>query len=98
MLQLLWLGKSIGRIRIGKKTLEGAIACFLLCMVLAYWVFPILPDFLEKWGGAFYLWQAACVAAMISLLELFPVQTGKVRWNDNLYVPVVVTLIAAVIR
>jgi len=29
---------------------------------------------------------------------LFPVQTGKVRWNDNLYVPVVVTLFAAVIR
>jgi dolichol kinase len=92
------VGKSIGRIRIGKKTLEGAIACFLLCMVLAYWVFPILPVFLVKWGGAFYLWQAACVAAMISLLELFPVQTGKVRWNDNLYVPVVVTLFAAVIR
>ena len=98
MLQAALVGKAMGRIRIGKKTLEGAIACFLLCVVLAYWVFPILPDFLEKWGGVFYFWQAACVALMISVLELFPVQTGKVRWNDNLYVPVVVTFIAAVIR
>ena len=87
-------GKSIGRIRIGKKTLEGAIACFLLCMVLAYWVFPKFPRFLDAWGGELSLIHAIVIGSSVAVLELFPVKLGHLKLNDNLYVPVLVTIIA----
>ena len=87
-------GKSIGRIRIGKKTLEGAIGCFLLCLVLAYWVFPKLPRFLDAWGGELSLLHAIVIASSVAVLELFPVKLGHLKLNDNLYVPVLVTIIA----
>lgn len=87
-------GKSIGRIRVGKKTLEGAIACFLLCMVLAYWVFPKFPRFLDAWGGELSLIHAIVIGSSVAVLELFPVKLGHLKLNDNLYVPVLVTIIA----
>lgn len=87
-------GKSIGRIKIGKKTLEGAIGCFMLCFVLTYWVFPKLPGFLDAWGGGLSLMHAVVIGSAVALLELFPVKFGQLQLNDNLYVPVLVTLIA----
>ena len=91
-------GKSVGLIRVGKKTLEGAIGCFLLCFLLSYWVFPMLPQFLEKWGGGITLYQALIIGASVALLELFPIKIGSLRLNDNLYVPVLVACIAVIIR
>lgn len=92
------IGKSIGRIFIGKKTMEGAIGCFILCILLAYWAFPMLPLFLLKWGGEISFFQASIVGLSIALLELFPAKLGRFKLNDNLYVPVVVTYISVMIR
>jgi len=92
------IGKSIGRIFIGKKTMEGAIGCFILCILLAYWAFPMLPLFLLKWGGEISFFQASIVGLSIALLELFPAKLGRFKLNDNLYVPVVVTYISVIIR
>jgi len=91
-------GKAFGRFRIGKKTLEGAITCFLLCLILAYWFIPFLPGFSEKWGGAILLWQAIVIAGSVSILELFPIRVGKIDLNDNLYVPVIVSYLCTLIR
>ena len=86
------VGKSMGRIRIGEKTLEGALGCFLSCLGLCFYAIPQLPDFISKWGGAVELWQALVISILVAFLELFPVQLGKIKLNDNLYVPVLVTL------
>lgn len=91
-------GQSIGRIRIGSKTLEGAVACFLLCLLLAYLVFPLLPDFSMKWGGPITIVQAIMIAGIVSTLELCPLKIGKTSLNDNLYVPVIVAFFANFIR
>jgi len=55
------VGKSIGRIRIFGKTLEGSIACFLVCLAVG-WFIPELT-----------LSQAIAGAAMATLIELLPV-------------------------
>lgn len=84
------VGKAIGRIRIGDKTLEGALGCFGLCVLLGSLVFPVLPKFSSVWGEL-TLWQVLLLAALVSILELFPFRLGKRVFNDNLYVPVLVT-------
>ena len=78
--------------------MEGAIGCFILCILLAYWAFPMLPLFLFKWGGELSFFQASIVGLSIALLELFPAKLGRFKLNDNLYVPVVVTYISVMIR
>ncbi len=91
-------GKSFGKIRIGKKTLEGAIACFLLCFMLSYFIFPQLPKVLEGWGTEISFVQAIVIGLSVSLLELFPIKLARLHINDNLYVPVLVTYISYFIR
>jgi len=86
------VGKSMGRIRIGDKTLEGALGCFLICLGLSFFAIPQLPDFVTKWGGTVELWQAIVISVLVAFLELFPVKLEKIKLNDNLYVPVLVTL------
>tara|TARA_B100001093_G_scaffold402000_1_gene389727 strand:+ start:549 stop:1214 length:666 start_codon:yes stop_codon:yes gene_type:complete len=90
------VGKGFGRIRVGQKTLEGCLGCFIFCVLLAWIVFPQLPDFLEAWGGPFSMVQILLVSAAVSILELFPIRLGKVVLNDNLYVPAAVSLIALI--
>ena len=46
------VGKAVGRIKVGSKTVEGALGCYLLCVALAAFLFPRLPAFLADWGGA----------------------------------------------
>jgi dolichol kinase len=89
------VGKSLGRTRIGGKTLEGALGCFTLCFLLSFGVFPILPDFTSVWGEIFWT-DAFFLSAMVAILELFPVRVGKTILNDNLYVPAITTLAAIV--
>ncbi len=84
------VGLSVGRIKIGKKSLEGSAACFLLCMGLMYGVFPFLPGILESWGGKVPLAMAIVSSLSITLFELFPLKiTSKFIINDNLAVPVI---------
>ena len=92
------VGKAFGRIRIGEKTVEGALGCFLLCALLAGFVFPYLPAFLEGWGGQLSLIQILGISAAVALLEFFPIRIGKLDLNDNLYVPASVSLLALNIR
>ena len=92
------VGKAFGRIRIGEKTVEGALGCFLLCGLLAGFVFPYLPAFLEGWGGQLSLIQILGISAAVALLEFFPIRIGKLVLNDNLYVPASVSLLALIIR
>lgn len=91
------VGKAIGRIRIGDKTLEGALGCFALCAFLSCFVFPRLPEFLVVWGELSLL-HALLLSALVAILELFPIRLGRLTLNDNLYVPVVVTFAALALR
>jgi dolichol kinase len=89
------VGKSMGRVKVGKKTMEGAVGCFLLCLSLAYWIFPYLPKFTEVLGKPFSLVQLILISVTVSLLELFPIRVKQFTLNDNLYVPVLATCAAA---
>jgi len=88
------VGKAVGRIKIGKKTLEGGIGCFLLCVLLAGMLFPSLPLFSQIWGGSITLIQILIISAAVSILEFFPIKLKACTLNDNLYVPGVSTVIA----
>ncbi|MCL2219119.1 MAG: hypothetical protein FWC23_04340 [Chitinispirillia bacterium] len=87
------VGLSMGRIKIGKKSLEGSLACFLLCMILFYALFPNLPHLLPvAWqvSKANMLWIALAASFSITIFELVPLKiTSKIIINDNLAVPVI---------
>lgn len=88
-------GKGYGRVKVGDKTLEGAIGCFLLCFSLTF-LFPYLPSFLSKWGGDFTWMHMVLFPLGISLLELFPIKLGRLTLNDNLYVPAAISLLVLI--
>jgi dolichol kinase len=85
------VGIGIGRIKIGKKTLEGSIACLIVCVLLFYAVFPFVPGLLKAWGisrfSAVMIWITSIV---ITLFELIPLKIApKITVNDNIAVPVI---------
>jgi dolichol kinase len=92
------VGKAFGRTRIGRKTLEGAMGCYVLCVLLSMFVLPQLPLFIKTWGDQLAIWQILLISGVITLLEFFPIRLGKLTINDNLYVPVLATLAAMLIR
>lgn len=55
------VGKAIGRVRVFGKTLEGSLACFVVCLAVG-WLIPELS-----------LRQALAGAAMATLIELLPI-------------------------
>ena len=84
------VGLSVGKIKIGKKSLEGSVACFILCMILLYAVFPFIPGLLEAWGNRVPLIFALAISLSITLFELIPLRVSpKFIINDNLAVPVI---------
>ncbi len=84
------VGLSIGRTKILGKSLEGSSACFVMCMILFYAVFPYLPWVLETWGGKAPLLVAVVSSLSITIFELIPLKvTQKLTINDNLAVPVI---------
>jgi dolichol kinase len=87
------VGKAIGRIRVGDKTLEGALGCFVCCAIVAGLVFPQLPCFVKYWGSDISTPEIIILAATVSILELFPIKYDRLILNDNLYVPAVTTVI-----
>ena len=91
-------GKAVGRIRVGEKTLEGAMGCFILCVIIAGLIFPNLPYFVNYWGGDIPWMEVLIISSTISVLELFPVKFGRVILNDNLYVPALTTFIVLLIH
>lgn len=84
------VGLSIGRIKIGKKSLEGSLACFSLCMIMFYGVFPFVPGILEPWGGKVSAIIALATSFSTTIFELIPLKVSKkLIINDNLAVPVI---------
>ncbi|NLD98928.1 MAG: hypothetical protein GX640_03565 [Fibrobacter sp.] len=84
------VGLSMGRIKIGKKSLEGSLACFTLCMILFYAVFPYVPGLLQDWNGKVPLVIALLTSLSVTVFELIPLRvTSKLTINDNLAVPVI---------
>ena len=86
------VGLSVGRVKIGKKSLEGSAACFLLCMALFYVLFANLPGlrfgYGMEWGT--HMLIAAAASLSITVFELIPLRiTPKLVINDNLAVPVI---------
>ena len=84
------VGLSIGKIKIGKKSLEGSLACFLLCLIMCFFVFPNIPELLYKWNGYLPLPLILLASLSITVFELFPFKVSKdIVINDNLIVPIV---------
>jgi len=84
------VGMSMGRIKIGKKSLEGSAACFLLSFLLSYLVFPFVPGVLSPLGGKISFAAAVVTSFAITIFELVPLRiTSKITINDNLAVPVI---------
>lgn len=92
------IGKAVGRIKVGQKTVEGALGCFLLCAFIAGLIFPSLPYFKEFWGGEISFFQIIFISALVSILEFFPIRWNKFVLNDNLYVPGITSLVAIIIN
>lgn len=91
------IGKSFGQPRIGQKTLVGALGCFVICSLLCGFVFPLLPTFIDAWGGELAISQILLLATIVTLLELFAFRLGRMTMNDNLHGPVLTTLSALII-
>ena len=84
------VGISVGRIKIGKKSLEGSLACFATCIIISLAVFPFIPGVLDVWGGKMPVLIAAVTAFVITVFELVPLYVApKLIINDNLAVPVI---------
>ena len=41
------VGKAFGRIKVGNKTVEGGVGCFLFCVLTTGFIFPELPAFTD---------------------------------------------------
>lgn len=88
------VGISMGRIKIGKKSLEGSAACFILGLLLFFFVYPQIPMLLDRWHGEVPLPLIFIASFSNTIFELFPVSLGKkMSINDNLSVPLITGMI-----
>lgn len=88
------VGLSMGRIKIGKKSMEGSLACFLLCLTLFFGIYPHVPLLLDQWNGRVPVPLIFISSLCITLFELMPWRiTKNFVINDNLAVPVVTGII-----
>jgi len=92
------VGKAFGRVKVGGKTLEGSIGCFLLCAILGVFVLPMLPGFLDDLGGEWSLLYVLALSLTITLLELIPLKVLGIVINDNLYVPATTIVVALLLK
>ena len=82
-------GITMGRIKIGSKSLEGSMACLSVCIVMFYLIFPAVPGLLNVWHGKIPVPLIIVTALFITLLELVPLKIPRyLEINDNLIVPV----------
>ena len=88
------VGQSIGRTKIGKKSLEGSCACLVLCLFLFTLGFRLVPHALDAWGGTTPLLLAIAASFCITVMELFPIKINRdFTVNDNLTVPVITGIV-----
>ncbi len=84
------VGIRFGRIKIGKKSLEGSLACFGICVILFFAVFPLVPGLLNAWGGRAPMGAILAVSLVITAFELVPLKFSRgLTINDNIAVPVI---------
>lgn len=84
------VGLSVGRVRIGTKTLEGSLSCFAVCIVLLFGVYPHIPSLLDGYSHGIGIARGLAIATSVTLLELYPIRVLRTLVvNDNLLVPVV---------
>jgi dolichol kinase len=81
------VGQGIGRTKIGSKSLEGSIACLVLCLIFFLAVFPNMPFLLDTWNGKMPLLLAIIASLCITVMELFTIKIRGFEVNDNLSVP-----------
>ena len=83
------VGMSIGRIKIGKKTLEGSLACLIVSLMMLSFIFPQIPLLLDEWEGVVPVTLVTITSFCITILELVPMKLTKtININDNPAVPV----------
>jgi dolichol kinase len=88
------VGQSVGRTKIGNKSLEGSLACLALCLIFYFAVFPHVPLLLDKWSGNIPLAITITASLCVTVLELVPMKiTKNLTINDNLVVPVVTGIV-----
>jgi dolichol kinase len=84
------VGIRFGRIKIGKKSLEGSLACFGICVILLLVVFPLVPGLMHAWGDRAPIGAILSVSLVITAFELVPLRFPRgLIINDNLAVPVI---------
>ena len=81
------IGKKFGRIKIGNKSLEGSLSCFVACLGCVY--------FFGNRGVApseMLFWTICCLGALVATVtELVP---GKL--DDNLKMPLATAVVLAI--
>ena len=88
------VGQSIGRIKIGKKSLEGSLACFVMSMILYYAAFPFVPGLYDAFGNKVPLVFAVVGSLCVTVFELIPLRiSSRITINDNLSAPVLTGLV-----
>jgi diacylglycerol kinase (CTP) len=88
------VGQSIGRTKIGNKSLEGSLACLALCLIFYFAIFPHVPLLLDKWSGSIPLAITLIASFCVTALELIPMRiTRNLTINDNLVVPVITGIV-----
>jgi dolichol kinase len=92
------VGQSIGRTKIGGKSLEGSIGCLFLCLVFFLIVFPHVPLLLDKWNGGIPILLSIIASLCITVMELFPIKIGTFEINDNFSVPVITGAVMIVLH
>ena len=91
------VGQSMGKTRIGSKSLEGSIACLVLCLVFFLGIFPHLPFLLDKWNGRIPLSLTIIASVCITAMELFTIKVRGFEVNDNLSVPVITGIVMIIL-
>ncbi len=71
------VGRKIGKIKIGAKTLEGSIAFFLFALLVVF----VTPKLNSAVGFA--------IAISATITELYPIKLGNWNVDDNLSIPLV---------
>jgi dolichol kinase len=88
------VGQSIGRTKMGSKSLEGSLACLVLCLIFYSAVFPHVPLLLDKWSGTIPMAITIVASLCVTVLELVPMRiTKSLTINDNLIVPVITGMV-----
>lgn len=84
------VGMTLGRIRTGRKTLEGSLACLAMCLILHYALFPHLPGLGGRPMHPLTIWVSSLA---VTIFELVPLSVKGYKINDNLSAPIIAAVV-----